>query len=103
MIIEREGKKFWAPDSATFLDVSGKWILDDTQLVPWDIYEATLMNDALTREKLEIEGAIANQQYADINVQNEILQYAVEQYNEPIIGHVLQLQERLAEINRLLV
>ena len=39
MIIEREGKKFWGPDSAAVMDENGNWTVSASDLVPWQIYE----------------------------------------------------------------
>jgi len=101
MIIEREGVKFYAPDSATGL-VDGAWTIDDSQLVPWSDYQLSLNIDKLLAEKTKLETELSNIVYADSNIQNQILENAIDAYNEPLIAESIRSQERIDEIVGLL-
>lgn len=101
MIIERDGVKFYAPDSATTL-IDGAWTIDDSQLVLWGVYQNDLNRDRLIAEKTRIENDLFNIIYADINVQSKALTDAVEQYNEPLIADLVRGQERITEINKVI-
>jgi len=98
MIIEREGVKFYAPDSATSL-VNGAWAIDDSQLVLWDVHIATIQRDELLAEKTQLESELSTITLASASVENADLLKAVEQYNEPLYAQIQKVQDRIDYIS----
>jgi len=97
MIIERSGAKFWAPDDSAKI-VNDKWEVNPQELIPYDVW--LKQQDVKEKEirKKELQRQLDELVFADVNVNNELLNAAVDQYNEQIIAEQISLQNEIDSI-----
>jgi cbb3-type cytochrome oxidase cytochrome c subunit len=91
MIIERDGIKFYAPDESAVV-INGKWEVDPASLIPYQEWLNQQNVDEKNIKKTAIQKQIDALVYADKQVDNDALQYAVDMYNELITAEEITLQ-----------
>jgi len=97
MIIERGGAKFWAPDDSAKI-VNDKWEVNPKELIPYDLWlKQQDIKEKETKRK-ELQKQLDELEFADVNIKNELLDTAVEQYNEQIIAEQVSIQNKIDSI-----